>query len=320
MNHSSRSAARPNAMPDILIITVNYRGAESTKKFLWSASQLDGLACAHFIVVENGSHDGSDAQLRPLAQKFTEESGNVELMESAENRGYFGAANWALRQYRARGCNPTWVIVCNNDVVFEDRQFLVKLLQRDPGGAQVIAPAIITGSSGIDCNPSLRRRPTRFRLFRYHLWYRHYYLMWFKQWLSPYVRQLRHLVASSWRHSSPIGGTVVYAPHGAFLIFSRSYFEAGGYIDDGFFLYAEEFSVAEICRRLQLRVLHDSDLRVWHDAHQVTGRMCNRESFEWCRQGFEYALNHYFRANSTPLARPARDQGAAPRAKNFPAE
>ena len=113
---------------------------------------------------------------------------------------------------------------------------------------------------------------------------------------------------------------MVYAAHGAFLIFSRSYFEAGGYIDDGFFLYAEEFSVAEICRRLQLRVLHDPDLRVWHYAHQVTGRMCNRTSFEWGRQGFEYALRTYFREDEAVIARPLQGKSAAPRANNFPAD
>jgi len=307
-------------MPDILIITVNYRGAESTERLLRSASHLDGLSCAHFIVVENGSHDGSAARLRTVVQEFAEEFGNVELMESAENRGYFGAANWALHQYRASGRKPRWVIVCNNDVVFEDRQFLAKLWQRDPASVQVIAPAIIVAAGGMDCNPFLRRRPSRFQLFRYRLWHRNFYLMWCKQWLSPYVRQARRQLYFWRRPSTPSGGSMVYAAHGAFLIFSRSYFEAGGYIDDGFFLYAEEFSVAEICRRLQLRVLHDPDLRVWHYAHQVTGRMCNRTSFEWGRQGFEYALRTYFREDEAVIARPLQGKSAAPRANNFPAD
>ena len=279
-------------MSDILILTVNYKGADSTERFLKSASELDGWDMAHFIVVENGSHDGSAAKLRALVRDFP----NVELMESAENRGYFGAANWALQQYLAQAQKPDWVIVCNNDIAFDDHQFLRKLSQRDLAGAHVIAPAIIARPGDIDCNPFMRKRPSRFKLLRCQFWQSNFYLMWFKQWLSPYVRTARHQIYF-WRRSSlATGPTDVYAPHGAFLIFSRAYFEAGGSIDDGFFLYAEEFSVAEICRQLQLRVVHDPGLRVWHDAHHVTGRMCNRTTFEYGRQGFRYALRKYFLA------------------------
>jgi GT2 family glycosyltransferase len=299
-------------MPEVLIITVNYRAAESTEAFLKSAAALDGFSQAHVIVVENGSRDGSAERLRPLVREF----GNVELMESTENRGYFGAANWALQHNLARGQKPNWVTVCNNDVVFEDHHFLAKLLQRDPVSTQVIAPAIIARPTGIDCNPFLRKRPSPFKLLRYRFWQSHYYLMWFKQWLSPYVRTARHHIFF-WRRSSvSVGGTAVYAPHGAFLIFSRSYFEAGGYIDDGFFLYAEEFSVAEICRQLRLRVVHDPGLRVWHDAHQVTGRMCNRTTFEYGRQGLEYALRKYFLAADSSAPHPLHENGAVAQPDN----
>lgn len=294
-------------MSDILMITVNYKRADSTERFLKSAWDLDGWESMHLIAVENGSHDGSAAKLRPLVQDFP----SVELMESAENRGYFGAANWALQQYLAQAQKPNWVIVCNNDIVFDDRQFLARLSQLDPASVQVIAPAIIAMPAGIDCNPFMRRRPSRFKLLRCQFWQSNYYLMWFKQWLSPYVRTARHRIYFWRRPSLAAGRTDVYAPHGAFLIFSRSYFEAGGYIDDGFFLYAEEFSVAEICRQLQLRVVHDPDLRVWHDAHQATGRMCNRTTFEYGRQGFGYALRKYFLANRDREPPPSQENHAA---------
>jgi GT2 family glycosyltransferase len=299
-------------MSDILIIMVNYKAADSTERFLKSVSELDCWDSAHLIAVENGSHDGSAAKLRSLVRDFP----NVELMESAENKGYFGAANWAVQQYLARARKPHWVIICNNDIVFDDHQFLVKLSQRDLVGAHVIAPAIIARPTGVDCNPFMRTRPSRFKLLRCQFWQSNYYLMWFKQWLSPYVRMGRHRIYF-WRRSSlPAGRTDVYAPHGAFLILNRSYFEAGGYIDDGFFLYAEEFSVAEICRQLQLRVVHDPGLRVCHDAHQVTGRMCNRTSFEHGRQGFRYALRKYFLITNARVSSPLPENHAVAPADN----
>lgn len=277
-------------MPKVLIITVNYKGADSTTLFLESASRLEGFDAAHLLVVENGSCDGSAEKLRPVVARLS----NVELLESPLNRGYFGGANWALQLYLTRGCRPDWVIVCNNDIVFDDQQFLSKLLHRDPENAQVIAPAIIARLTNLDCNPFLRERPSQFQLWRYRFWLSNYYVSWFLQLLSPHMRVFRHHAYFWRRRSRPNRCTPVYAAHGAFFIFSRSYFERGGYIDDSFFLYAEEFCIAEICRRLNLSIIHDPALQVWHDAHQVTGRMCNRVSFHYCRQGLEYALRTYF--------------------------
>ncbi len=275
-----------------LIVTVSYKRSASTEAFLRSASQLERFSEGHVIVVENGSNDGSAERLRSFVKQFP----NVELLESAQNRGYFGAASWALKQYAVRGNQPGWTIICNNDIQFDDRQFLTRLLQRDPDHVAVIAPSIIELPIGADSNPFMRDRPTLFKLLRCKFWNSSYYLMWFKQWLSPYVRSVRHYL---FRAKESIQGPVpVYAPHGALLIFSRHFFESGGYIDDGFFLYAEEFSVAEICRRLNLSIIHDPELRVWHNAHAVTGRMCNRNTFEYGKEGLNYALRTYFFPNA----------------------
>lgn len=276
----------------VLIITVNYKGARTTEEFLRSAGCLKDFASAHLIVVENGSGDDSADTLRSIVAQFY----NVELLESRENRGYFGAAKWALEHFRkSASCDPDWIIVCNNDITFKDDSFLTALLRRDSKTEHVIAPAIVTPDE-IDCNPFLRERPSAFQLARFGFWQSNYYLMWFKQWLSPHVRGVRHRLH---RRHLKASRTAIYAPHGAFLIFSHAYFERGGYIDDGFFLYAEEFSVAEICRRLGLSVTHDPELRVWHEAHQVTGRMCNRKTFEWGREGFKYAVMTYFSPSAT---------------------
>jgi GT2 family glycosyltransferase len=276
-------------MSKALIITVNYRAADSTMLFLESASKLECFDAAHLIVVENGSGDESVEKLRPVVARFS----NVELLESPLNRGYFGGANWALQQYMTRGYRPDWVIICNNDILFDDRQFLSALLHRDPENAQVIAPVIIASLTNLDGNPFLRERPTLIQLWGYRFWYSNYYLMWLKQLLSPYVRILWHYFCF-WRPKSQPGDcTKIYAAHGSFIIFSRSYFDAGGYIDDGFFLYAEEFAVAEICLRLGLHVTHDVALQVCHSGHRVTGRNLNRTTFEHARRGLDYALTKY---------------------------
>jgi GT2 family glycosyltransferase len=272
-----------------LIITVNYCNAEATLEFLTSASRLEGFENLDLLVADNDSTDDSVVRIRRAISQLS----NVEVLASDLNRGYFGGASWALRQYLARHVTPDWVLVCNNDIVFDDPRFLSRLLAEDPASAGVIAPSVISSLTGHDANPSIRRRPSRFRMLRYRLSLSNYYVMWFKQWLSPLVRRVRHKLYK-WTASSTRGlRSPIYAPHGSFLIISRKFFEAGGFIDDGFFLYAEEFCVAEMCRHLGLPIIHEPELRVWHNENQTTGRMLSRKIYSHQKSGFRYALARY---------------------------
>ena len=271
-----------------LIITVNFRGADATLRFLNSASNLDEFDSCRLLVVDNDSEDGSIYRIRQAIYGCD----NVELLESSQNRGYFGGANWALRRYLESHGAPEWVIVCNNDIEFADCRFLQRLFEKNPSAAGVIAPSIISGLTGHDANPSIRRRPSRFRMWRYGVWLVNYYAMWLKQWLSPFIRRARYKFSTRTPSGEGVS-TRIYAPHGSFLIFSRKFFEAGGFIDDGFFLYAEEFSVAEMCRQLGLSVIHDPELRVWHAEGQSTGRILSRSVYQHQKSGFAYALRRY---------------------------
>ena len=275
--------------PRVVIITVNFNGADSTLCFLSSASRLDHLVETDLIIVDNASTDDSAVRLRSERLRCI----NVEVLQSDVNRGYFGAARWALRRYLESHGAPEWVIVCNNDIEFDDSRFLLRLFQRDPMAAGVIAPSIVSGLTGHDANPSIRQRPSQFKMMRYRLWLSNYYAMWLKQWLSPFIRRVRYKFSKLTPSMGDGMSSRIYAPHGSFLIFSRKFFEAGGFIDDGFFLYAEEFSVAEMCRQLSLSVVHDPELRVWHEEGQSTGRMLSRSVYRHQKSGFAYALRRY---------------------------
>jgi GT2 family glycosyltransferase len=249
--------------------------------------------------VDNNSGDGSDSRIREAISRF----GNVELLESSQNRGYFGGAKWALDQYLARHRPPDWIVVCNNDIVFDDAAFLNRLLANDPIAGGVLAPAVVSRLTGLDANPMMLKRPGRLRMFRYRLLLSTYYVAWLAQWLAPSVRKMRNRLQGR-PSTRRIGTTQIYAPHGSIFIFSRKFFEAGGFIDDGPFLYAEEIRVAEMCLRLGLPVIHDPELRVWHEENQTTGRMLSRSIYLHQKNGFRDAEARY--KNSYPIPGPAR--------------
>lgn len=273
-------------MTTALIITVNFRRTDCTLQFLQSASRLERFDTSHLVIVDNNSGDGSSDRIRQAIAKFS----NVELMASPQNRGYFGGAKWAADRYFARHGVADWVIVCNNDIVFDSPEFLRQLLARDPQSVGVLAPAIMSDLTGLDANPMIATRPGRIRRLRYRLLLSTFYVAWLTQWLAPFVRKGRRRLraASASRDSARI-----YAPHGSCFIFSRVFFEKGGFLDDGSFLYGEEISVAETCLRLGLPVVHDSTLRVSHHDSQTTGRTLTRSGYLLQKQGLRYALGKY---------------------------
>lgn len=273
--------------PRVLIITVNFQHAECTLQFLASASRLEDFNRCHLVIVDNNSGDDSSEKIKRAIAEFD----NVRLAISASNRGYFGAAKWALGEYRAQQGLPDWIIVCNNDIVFNDPQFLHRLLAHDPQTVGVLAPSIRSGLTGSDSNPMIQSRPGRARRLRYRLLLSNYYVAWLVQWLAPAVRRRRkRLRTAKARDSQPAR---IYAAHGSFLIFSREFFDAGGYLDDGCFLYGEEITVAETCRRLRLPIIHDPELNVSHEDSQTLGRVLTRSSYKLQKAGLRYALGKY---------------------------
>jgi len=258
-----------------LIITVNFRQAECTLQFLRSASRLEEFASCHLVIVDNNSGDDSISRIGKAIVEFP----NIELLTSAQNRGYFGAASWALRHYLTRYNTPDWLVVCNNDIAFNDSRLLVRLFEDDPA-AGVTAPSIISGVTGRDQNPYLSHRPSALRMHVYKWVFRSRTLLNLTEALAVLVKKLKsnlsrgaRQVGRSNRHSnhdSNSGDDRIYAPHGSFLILSKEYFTRGGNLDFPGFLFGEEIYIAETIRRLGLRVVYCPDLEVVHQEHRST--------------------------------------------------
>jgi GT2 family glycosyltransferase len=278
--------------PHALLITVNYGCEASTNKLIANLSRLKQFCDLKVIIVDNASVSKSAAAIQREITGLM----NVVLIESSANLGYFGAARWALQQYTFQcGSLPDWIIVCNNDVEIEDQDFLVKLIDHDPNGVGVLAPAIQSTRTRLDQNPFLKHRPRKKELLALRIWFSSYYLSFLKTILSGPVRLGRRKISALITCEQRVSQSCspIYSPHGAFLIFSRKYFELGGQIDDGVLLYAEEFSVAEICRRLDMPVLHDTRLRVEHREHETTGAHFSRSTFKRKKEALQYVIAKY---------------------------
>ena len=284
-----------------LVIVVNYGSPHSSIQLLHRLAILGYFDRLQVRIVDNRSSHNSIDGITEASANYS----NVCVLKSEINRGYFGAARFALDMYLSlEPVFPDWTIVCNHDVLIEEKDFFTKLFQLDPSSVGVVAPRIQNMSGNADQNPFMSTRPGKLTLAKLQTVSSNYPVAVTWDWLWR-----RKLFVKSWLTAQRLSaktaeaGTprVIYAPHGSFLIFSRKYFSAGGFLDSNLFLYGEELSVAEICRSLNLPIVYEPSLRVIHKEHLSTGKTLSRFTFECQRKAIQYISARYFSNSSIPI-------------------
>ena len=82
----------------------------------------------------------------------------------------------------------------------------------------------------------------------------------------------------------------IFSPHGAFVIFTKNYFNNDGYIDDGCFLYGEENSIEAIVQQNNLKIGFIPQLKVLHFESVTTGKGLSKIKY-----GFQKEANKYIK-------------------------
>ena len=277
------------------IVTVSYRNHGDTRAFLDSLATVRGYEECHVTVVNNAVGPEDLTELAEVAASF---EGSLTMVHSAENLYYWGGANSVVRRILCSatgGVGVDWIIIANNDVLFSDAGFLEKLCSYDPSDHGVIAPSIVSLATGRDQNPFLRKPPGMFRLTKWRAQYSNFHvarvLLALQRAMGP-VRWFinRRQLAGGVRRRDDI-----YAPHGAFIIFSRRYFECGGWLDITVPMYMEEITTGAIAEQIGVPVRYCPDLQVHHREHATTGTTLTRVQWSRKRAGFSYMLQHYLR-------------------------
>jgi GT2 family glycosyltransferase len=248
---------------DVVMIIVNYRSASATSELIADVLQQDQATCkVSTIVADNGP---INFELDAVRAKYRCQS-SVHFETMPKNLGYFGAANHVLGNL-CKNHQPEWVIVSNADIRLPQKDVFLRIAALTSRCA-VIAPRIVSKQVGLDQNPFQRKRPSAFRMYLNRIIPRFRVLYRLREVQYEARRTIRGLWA--WRSRPAVRSEVIYAPHGAFIIFGKEYFQRGGSLDVGAFLFAEEGFVAETCRKLGLDVRYDPTIEVVHDEHIST--------------------------------------------------
>lgn len=282
--------------PSVLVICVNYHSEEQVQAFMQDLLRQDAAGELGVVIVDNSGGDSPHPRLATVAARDQ----RIAVLNPGKNLGYYGGAAWGLERYLETASLPRWIIVSNPDIRFPQTDFTSRLCTLYANRAPaVLAPSIRSALAEADQNPHFRSRPSALRM-HFHKWvFRWYFPNLAYHALSVTKqtarRSLRRLFATR-QPGRPNGqnSEVIYAPHGSFVIYHHSYFDAGGSLRHGAFLYGEEIYVAETVRRLGLVMLYEPRLTVTHLEHSTTGMTRYRKRARYMREASRYLADTFF--------------------------
>jgi GT2 family glycosyltransferase len=255
------------------IYAVHYGEDTEVTKQLLASLQLYLNADRQLVLINNDRQGLFDSWLLPF----------VTVMEPASNIGYFPAISWAMERYPVKDLD--YVMVCNNDIVFQSTNFF-RVLEEKLQDWDVVAPSTKT-LDGVEQNPHRQSKPSQFR----KVYYRFYFASYIFAWIVVKILD--------WKHKKKAGRTLepteqaVFSPHGACIVLKNSYFKKGGVIDNRCFLYAEEDSIASFSASNQLKVGFVPELKIVHQESKSTGKSISRKKYGYQKEAYRYIKRNY---------------------------
>lgn len=234
-------------------VVLNYVNHDETVRCVESILALPG----HYpiVVVDNCSPNDSFDMLR---HRFSGEP-SVTILQSGRNGGYSAGNNVGIRVLRERGVIN--VVIATSDTRVESLDLAERCLAARNAGIAVVGPYVRSDEPG-SSNPMLPRLTVQY-IAAIHLgglWTILKKIVFRLSSLKP--RPPGHGLET--KSSSADGLHDVYMVHGCFLFLSEHYLRKFPELDEDIFMYGEENLIAFNCAREGLRMVYDSEMRVYH--------------------------------------------------------
>jgi len=208
---------------------------------------------------------------------------NVLIFNSLENSGYFGGIKNAMVLEPVDDCD--YVMLCNNDILINTPHFF-RILDEKLNTWDVIAPSTKT-VNGVEQNPHRSKKPSKLRKFYYRIYFSGYIFAWIFEKFYDFRKSITSNIDSNLEECE------IFSPHGACIILNSTYFKKGGFIDDEYFLYGEEDSIAAIADRLKLKVGFVPDLKLLHMESASTGKSISNKKYLYKKSAYKYIKSTY---------------------------
>jgi GT2 family glycosyltransferase len=244
--------------PLVYVVVLNYRNYWDT---ITCVERFEKLHYANYrvVIVDNDSDNESEAELRRLLPKH-------HFIQSGSNLGYAAGNNVGIRFAQDNGAD--YVLIANSDLIVDPAclGLLIDYAEANPS-VGLLSP-LVTRSNGKASQNCTRSRPTLFEL------------LWNYGIGDDRDRGMDDI-------EQPVDVEVIW---GACMLLSRRLLDTVGLLDEGTFLFWEEFILHEKIRASGMRTVLVPDARASHEGSASTKTIGHRANYENWR-----SLNYYLK-------------------------
>ncbi|MCR5214568.1 MAG: glycosyltransferase [Eubacterium sp.] len=151
----------PKLKVDMVYIILHYNSIEDTRNCIESIRGLKtydstNICKYKIVIVDNASPNGTGKQLK---DEYGDDQ-DIVIILNKENSG-FSAGNNLGYHYVKKNMDPDFITICNNDIVFDDREYVVKVFEEyEKKSFYVLGPDIYNPCLEIHQSPLGESSPT----------------------------------------------------------------------------------------------------------------------------------------------------------------
>lgn len=266
----------------VCVIMVNYNNSQLSCNCCDSLLKQQQNANLTIIVVDNNSKQ----EEKEILKNYLQGKKLVEGLYLNDNIGYFPAMAKGQELAYSKGIEYDYMIVANNDLIYEDNFLKVLSVQKLKKDVMVVSPDIIR-MDGIHQNPHFINRISPMRKFLY----RFYYSNWYVALFLTYVQRMFNMKRMENNKPGFDKSQYIYMGFGACFILTKAYMKAIKYLDTTTFLMGEEqFLTIQVEKKNGL-IYYDSTLKVHHMDSATFKQMPSRFGYEWGRKSYNIYKN-----------------------------
>jgi len=271
----------------------NYNNSQFTIDCIKSIHRNLGEGTYKIVVVDNNSNDADKAMLSGIEPNYE----HVKIIFNKENSGYFNGLNIGIDQLRNSEFAPDYIIIGNNDLVFEAEFYAqmeanVSILN----SYAVVSPNIIT-IDGIHQNPHVIKRISAIREIIYDLYYSNYYA----SLAIAYLARLTKRITDRPDELQHELGQEIYQGYGACYILGPKFFDKFEQLWAPTFLMGEELFLSLQLKKQGLSIYYEPNITVIHHDHASLDKLPSKKLWQISKVSHKEYRKHVKFFNSTNL-------------------
>ncbi|CUO42747.1 glycosyltransferase [Clostridium disporicum] len=301
-------------MEKVAIVILNYLNYKDTIECVESLNN-DKYCDKEVVIVDNGSNNDS---WTVLEAKYC--NSRVHLLKSDKNLGFAKGNNIGIN-YAVNKLNCKFVLLVNNDTIFNDSNLITELMNAYEEGVAVIGPRIIA-ANGVEQNPvpaevSKARIEEEFAIYK-SLKYRFYngdlyiklneneYFKKMKIMIKKYLLRRGNIDKKGEISNNKKSQDLVL--HGACMLLTKDYFNYYSGLFPNTFLYYEENILTLLTKKVGLYKKFINSVNIYHKEDQSSKMSFNNlskvkkkylfDSMKLCKELFDLSydqiINKFF--------------------------